>query len=58
MTTKQTEKFLEIRGLKKYFPAGRPTFFSREVQNVHAVDGVSLTLRRSEVIALVGESGC
>ncbi|MBN8581908.1 MAG: ABC transporter ATP-binding protein [Anaerolineae bacterium] len=58
MTTKQTEKFLEIRGLKKYFPAGRPTFFSRDVQNVHAVDGVSLTLRRSEVIALVGESGC
>ncbi len=58
MTTKQTEKFLEIRGLKKYFPAGRPTFFSRDIQNVHAVDGVSLTLRRSEVIALVGESGC
>lgn len=58
MTTKQTEKFLEIRGLKKYFPAGRPSFFSREVQNVHAVDGVNLTLRRSEVIALVGESGC
>lgn len=58
MTTKQTEKFLEIRGLKKYFPAGRPSLFSREVQNVHAVDGVNLTLRRSEVIALVGESGC
>ncbi len=58
MTTKQTEKFLEIRGLKKYFPAGRPSFFSREIQNVHAVDGVNLTLRRSEVIALVGESGC
>lgn len=58
MTINQSEKFLEIRGLKKYFPAGRPTFFSREVQNVHAVDGVSLILRRSEVIALVGESGC
>ncbi len=58
MTTKQTEKLLEIRGLKKYFPAGRPSFFSRETQNVHAVDGVNLTLRRSEVIALVGESGC
>ena len=25
---------------------------------MHAVDGVNLTLRRSEVIALVGESGC
>lgn len=53
-----TEKLLEIRGLKKYFEAGRPTLFSRETKHVHAVDGVDLTLRRSEVIALVGESGC
>lgn len=52
------ENFLEIRGLKKYFDAGRPTLFSRQTKYVHAVDGVSLTLRRSEVIALVGESGC
>lgn len=53
-----TENFLEIRGLKKYFDAGRPALFSRQNKYVHAVDGVSLTLRRSEVIALVGESGC
>jgi oligopeptide/dipeptide ABC transporter ATP-binding protein len=52
------ENFLEIRGLKKYFDAGRPTLFSRQARYVHAVDGVSLNLRRSEVIALVGESGC
>jgi oligopeptide/dipeptide ABC transporter ATP-binding protein len=58
MTKNLSEKFLEIRGLKKYFEAGRPSLFSRETRHVHAVDGVSLTLRRSEVIALVGESGC
>ncbi len=52
------EHFLEVRGLKKYFEAGRPDLFSRETRLVHAVDGVDLTLRRSEVIALVGESGC
>lgn len=52
------ENFLEIQGLKKYFEAGRPAFFSKDVQKVHAVDGVDFTLRRSEVIALVGESGC
>jgi len=52
------QKFLEIRDLKKYFEAGRPSLFSRETRHVHAVDGVNLTLRRSEVIALVGESGC
>ncbi|MEY2818375.1 MAG: hypothetical protein RL275_1838 [Chloroflexota bacterium] len=58
MKSTSTEKFLEIRGLKKYFEAGRPTLFSRETKHIHAVDGVNLTLRRSEVIALVGESGC
>jgi oligopeptide/dipeptide ABC transporter ATP-binding protein len=52
------EHFLEMRGLKKYFDAGRPSMFSRETRFVHAVDDVSFTLRHSEVIALVGESGC
>ncbi|MDP1546074.1 MAG: ABC transporter ATP-binding protein [Anaerolineales bacterium] len=53
-----SKKFLEVRGLKKYFEAGRPSFFAKDPRNVHAVDGVDFTLRRSEVIALVGESGC
>lgn len=53
-----TENLLEIRDLKKYFDTGRPSLFSRQIKHVHAVDGVSLTLQRSEVIALVGESGC
>ena len=52
------DHFLEVTGLKKYFEADRPSFFSREARNVHAVDGVDFNLRRSEVIALVGESGC
>jgi len=42
---------LEIRDLKKYFPAGRDT-------TVKAVDGVSLTINRGETFGLVGESGC
>jgi oligopeptide/dipeptide ABC transporter ATP-binding protein len=52
------ENFLEIHGLKKHFEAGRPSLFSKDERKVHAVDGVDFTLRRSEVIALVGESGC
>ena len=52
------EHFLEVRGLKKYFDADRPSIFSQEARYVHAVDDVSFNLRRSEVIALVGESGC
>ncbi|MBE0672729.1 MAG: ABC transporter ATP-binding protein [Anaerolineales bacterium] len=53
-----TDNFLELRGLKKYFDVGRPSLFSRKSRDLHAVDGVTFTLRRSEVIALVGESGC
>ena len=54
------DQFLKVRGLKKYFDAGRPGLFSgtKNMRYVHAVDGVDFTLRRSEVIALVGESGC
>ena len=29
-----------------------------ETRIVHAVDGVSLTIRKGEVLGLVGESGC
>lgn len=52
------EIILEVKGLRKYFAAGRPGWFSRNTRHVHAVDGVDLQLRRGEVIALVGESGC
>jgi oligopeptide/dipeptide ABC transporter ATP-binding protein len=49
---------LEVKNLKKYFQAGRPSWFSRKENIVHAVDDVDLQLHRGEVIALVGESGC
>lgn len=49
---------LEVKNLKKYFQAGRPGWFSRQENVVHAVDDVDLQLQRGEVIALVGESGC
>jgi oligopeptide/dipeptide ABC transporter ATP-binding protein len=50
--------FLEVQGLKKHFAAGKPNIFRRVTDHIHAVDGVDLQLKRGEVIAMVGESGC
>ena len=48
---------LEITGLEVHFPIGGG-LFRRPRGMVHAVDGVDLTLREGEILALVGESGC
>ena len=44
------EPLLEIRGLK--------THFATDDGMVQAVDGVDLTIDRSETVGVVGESGC
>jgi peptide/nickel transport system ATP-binding protein len=46
---------LEVDGLVKHFPVGGVFAGRRGV--VHAVDGVSFTLIRGEILGLVGESG-
>ncbi len=48
---------LEVQSLKKYFPI-RKGVLQREVERVHAVDDVTLSVRKGETIGLVGESGC
>ncbi len=48
---------LEVRALYKYF-AAKQSLFRRNATFVKAVDGVSFTLGRGEVLAIVGESGC
>ena len=57
MSTNGGGPLLEVRGLKKYFPI-RKGVLSREVARVHAVDDVTLAVRKGETIGLVGESGC
>ncbi len=52
---------LEVRQLKKYFPMHQSIgdVLSRKPPGyVKAIDGVSFSLAKSEVLALVGESGC
>jgi peptide/nickel transport system ATP-binding protein len=48
----RTEVLLEAHDLVKHFPVRR----SKDL--VHAVDGVSLEVRRGETLGIVGESGC
>jgi peptide/nickel transport system ATP-binding protein/oligopeptide transport system ATP-binding protein len=48
---------LEVTDLTKHYPV-RSGVLRRIVGKVHAVDGVSFTLRVGETLGLVGESGC
>ncbi|MDZ7800606.1 MAG: oligopeptide/dipeptide ABC transporter ATP-binding protein [Trueperaceae bacterium] len=54
--TGQAQPLLDVVDLKKYFPI-RGGIFSRVVANVKAVEDVSLSIGRGEVVGLVGESG-
>jgi peptide/nickel transport system ATP-binding protein len=52
---------LEVEDLVVRYPIHRGivgTVARRPRRNVHAVEGVSLSLQRGEMLALVGESGC
>jgi oligopeptide/dipeptide ABC transporter ATP-binding protein len=51
------EELLSVSELKVHFPITKG-LFSRVVGFVYAVDDISFTLRKSEAIGLVGESGC
>lgn len=51
------EKILVVDGLKKHFPV-RGGLFSKPLEYVQAVEGVSFHIHRGETLGLVGESGC
>jgi peptide/nickel transport system ATP-binding protein len=48
---------LRVQDLQKYFPV-RSGLFQTVRAHVQAVDGVSFTVQRGEILGLVGESGC
>jgi peptide/nickel transport system ATP-binding protein len=50
------ETVLECRGVGRIFAVGGGMFAAKKT--LRAVDGVDLAIRRGEVVAIVGESGC
>jgi peptide/nickel transport system ATP-binding protein len=49
--------FMQIKDLKVHYPI-RGGFFNTIVDNVYAVDGISLEFEKGKAYGLVGESGC
>ena len=53
---KNDQPILEINGLSKWFPVNNA--WKRRIGWLKALDDVSLTVRKGEIIGIVGESGC
>jgi oligopeptide transport system ATP-binding protein len=51
------DSLVEVQNLVKYFPV-HAGVLRRKVADVKAVDGVSFSIGRGEILGLVGESGC
>ncbi|MEK9197532.1 ATP-binding cassette domain-containing protein [Ureibacillus sp. 179-F W5.1 NHS] len=49
--------FMQINDLKVHYPI-RGGFFNRVIDQVHAVDGITMEFERGKAYGLVGESGC
>ncbi len=59
--SRSSDVVIRVENLKKWFPLRRSLsdiLFKRPRRYVKAVDGVSFEIKKSEIFALAGESGC
>ena len=49
---------VEVRNLQKFFPITSNSIFAKVKGENKAVNGISFSIKRGEVLGLVGESGC
>ncbi len=56
--TAADDVLLRVENVVKHFPVQSGALLRRNAEVVHAVDGVSLEVRRGETLGLVGETGC
>lgn len=50
--------FLDLQDVKTHFPITKGILIQKQIDSVKAVDGVSFTIKKGEILGLVGESGC
>ena len=50
--------FLELQDVKTHFPIKKGLLIQKEIDAIKAVDGISLSIKKGEILGLVGESGC
>jgi len=57
----ELSEIVKVENLKKYFPVQKSfleQLLARRIKYVKAVDGLTFSLKRSEIFTLAGESGC
>ena len=57
MSSPDGDVIVELEHVTKHFPV-KQGVFSRARSRVHAVEDVTLSVRRGETLGIVGESGC